>query len=103
MIPISFASFIGTLIFGPMFDTIGRKKMIIFTCIFIFYIDCGASLLLFINSILFYLNAMNLIFNTILWFLIFIIATSGASSAHLTISEIFPLVRNFIFRKLEVK
>jgi len=35
MIPISFASFIGTLIFGPLFDTIGRRKMIVFTCIFL--------------------------------------------------------------------
>jgi len=70
---------------------------------FIIFTDCGASSLLFINSLLFYLNAMNLTFNIILWFFIFIIATSGASSAHLTISEIFPLVLNFILRKLEVK
>ena len=33
MIPISFASFLGTILFGPMFDTIGRRKMITFTCI----------------------------------------------------------------------
>ena len=35
---------------------------------------------------------MNLEFNIFLWFIIFIIATSGASSAHLTISEVFPIV-----------
>ena len=34
IIPISFASFIGTIIFGPLFDTVGRRYMITFTCIF---------------------------------------------------------------------
>ena len=35
MIPISLASFLGTIVFGPLFDTIGRRKMIMFTCIYI--------------------------------------------------------------------
>ena len=34
MIPISLASFLGTLIFGPLFDTVGRRKMIAITCNF---------------------------------------------------------------------
>ena len=35
MIPISLASFLGTLIFGPLFDTVGRRKMIAITCNFL--------------------------------------------------------------------
>lgn len=32
MIPLSCASFLGTLIFGPMFDSIGRRPMLLVTC-----------------------------------------------------------------------
>jgi len=32
IIPISIASFVGPIILGPLFDLVGRKKMIIATC-----------------------------------------------------------------------
>jgi MFS family permease len=34
MLPLSVVSFVSTIIVGPMFDTIGRKKLLLTTCIY---------------------------------------------------------------------
>jgi len=91
MIPISLASFIGTIIFGPFFDSVGRRKMITFTCKPL-YLDVGSGLLLLFNAFMFLNDVLSLFHIMLIWVIIFIVATSGASAAHLTISEIFPLV-----------
>lgn len=49
-------------------------------------------MLLILTAILFETNSLNIYGQCILWFLVFIIASPGASSAHLTVSEIFPVV-----------
>ncbi|GHO49546.1 MFS transporter [Ktedonospora formicarum] len=83
-IPFAIGNIIGPFTIGRLFDTIGRRKMISFT-----YITSGV--LLAITSWLFaqgYLNAVTL---TICWSIIFFFASTGSSSAYLTVSEIFPL------------
>jgi MFS family permease len=73
----------GPLTIGHLFDTIGRKKMIAGT-----YILSGV--LLAITAVLFKVGALNAITQTICWTVIFFFASSGASAAYLTVSEIFP-------------
>ena len=73
----------GPFLLGHLFDTVGRKKMISGT-----YILSGV--LLAITAFLFQADALNAVTQTIAWCLIFFFASAGASSAYLTVSEIFP-------------
>jgi MFS family permease len=74
----------GPLTLGRLFDTIGRRRMISGT-----YILSGA--LLVISAILFDAGFLNATTQTICWCVIFFFASSGASAAYLTVSEIFPV------------
>jgi MFS family permease len=73
----------GPFLLGHLFDTIGRKKMISGT-----YILSG--ILLAITAFLFQADVLNATTQTIAWCVIFFFASAGASSAYLTVSEIFP-------------
>jgi MFS family permease len=73
----------GPLTIGHLFDTIGRKKMISGT-----YIVSG--LLLAVTAVLFKADVLTATTQTIAWCVIFFFASAGASSAYLTVSEIFP-------------
>ena len=84
MIPLSLASFTGPLFIAPFFDTWGRKPMICLSYSL-------SAILLFICALLFYYDTLTLFYQCILWFFVFFIASPGASSAHLTISELFPV------------
>lgn len=75
---------LGPLTIGRLFDTIGRKKMISFT-----YIISGV--LLPITGWMFTQGILNAVTQTICWSIIFFFASAGASSAYLTVSEVFPL------------
>ena len=75
---------IGPLTIGHLFDTIGRRKMISLT-----YISAGA--LLAMSAVLFNEGALNAVTQTACWCVIFFFASAGASSAYLTVSEIFPV------------
>jgi MFS family permease len=75
---------IGPLTLGHLFDTIGRRKMIAGT-----YLLSGA--LLAVSAILFNAGALNAVSQTACWCVIFFFASAGASSAYLTVSEIFPV------------
>lgn len=74
----------GPLTIGHFFDTIGRRKMIAGT-----YVLSGV--LLAISAVLFNAGLLNALTQTIAWCVIFYFASAGASSAYLTVSEIFPL------------
>jgi MFS family permease len=74
----------GPLTIGRLFDTIGRKKMIAGT-----YILSGATLAF--TAYLFDQGVLTALTQTIAWCFIFFFASSGASAAYLTVSEIFPL------------
>jgi MFS family permease len=84
LLPFAIGSFFGPFILGPLFDKIGRKPMIIATY-------GVAGLLLAATCYPFahgFLNAKTL---GICFTAIFFVASSAASAAYLTISEIFPL------------
>jgi MFS family permease len=73
----------GPFLLGHLFDTVGRKRMISGT-----YILSGV--LLAITAFLFKADVLTAVTQTIAWCLIFFFASAGASSAYLTVSEIFP-------------
>jgi MFS family permease len=84
LLPFAVASFLGPLILGRLFDKIGRKPMITAT-----YAAAGVLLLgLLIPFVHGTLAARGL---GIFFSLIFFVASSAASAAYLTVSEIFPL------------
>jgi MFS family permease len=75
---------IGPFALGPLFDTIGRRKMISST-----YIISAA--LLAISAVLFKAGDLSATSQTAWWCAIFFFASAGASAAYLTVSEIFPV------------
>ncbi len=77
-------NFLGPLILGRLFDTIGRRIMISLT-----YAVSG--LLLAGVGYLFYLNLLSAQTQTVAWMVVFFFASAAASSAYLTVSETFPL------------
>ena len=82
--PFAIGNLLGPLLMGHLFDTVGRRKMITSTY--------GLSgLLLLISAWLFQADVLNAATQTAIWCVIFFIASAGASSAYLTVSEIFPL------------
>jgi MFS family permease len=84
ILPLAAGNFLGPLLLGHFFDTIGRKIMIAGTY--------GLSgLLLIAVSILFGMDVLTAWTQTFCWMGIFFIASAAASSAYLTASEIFPL------------
>ena len=84
LLPFAVASFLGPLILGPLFDRVGRKPMITATY-------GSAGLLLAMTAVLFGAGAVGLNGLIISFTVIFFIASSAASAAYLTVSEIFPL------------
>ncbi len=84
LVPLALGNFIGPLTIGKLFDTVGRKRMISIT-----YIASGV--LLALTAWLFRLGVLSSITQAICWSLIFFVASSAASAAYLTVSEIFPL------------
>jgi MFS family permease len=84
LIPFAVGNILGPLLLGPLFDTVGRRVMISST-----YIISGV--LLIITGLLFTNDLLSATTMTISWCLIFFFASAGASSAYLTVSELFPL------------
>ena len=82
--PFAIGNLLGPLLLGHLFDTVGRRKMITLT-----YGLSGALLL--VSAFLFKAGTLNATTQTAIWCVIFFIASAGASSAYLTVSEIFPL------------
>jgi MFS family permease len=84
LIPFAIGNFMGPLLLGRFFDTVGRKPMIAGT-----YILSG--ILLIITGILFNNGDLTATTQTLAWCIIFFFASAGASAAYLTVSEIFPM------------
>jgi MFS family permease len=80
----SIGNLIGPLTLGPLFDTVGRKKMISGT-----YILSGA--LLAVSGWLFDNGDLTANSQTFVWVVIFFFASAGASAAYLTVSETWPI------------
>jgi MFS family permease len=84
LLPLALGNFIGPFALGPLFDSIGRRKMIAATY-------CTSGVLL-IGAAMFFRRSDAGAVGQALWFTaIFFVASSAASSAYLTVSEIFPL------------
>jgi MFS family permease len=84
MLPFALGNFMGPLLLGPLFDTLGRKPMIAFT-----YAISGV--LLAIVGWLFREGIVDAVTLTVCWSGIFFFASAAASAAYLTVSESFPL------------
>lgn len=81
---IAFCNFLGPLLLGRLFDTVGRKPMIAGT-----YLLSGA--LLFVTAWFFNSGWLSAVTMTACWCVVLFFASAGASSAYLTVSEIFPM------------
>ncbi|OQW55725.1 MAG: MFS transporter [Proteobacteria bacterium SG_bin9] len=84
ILPFAAGNFLGPLLLGRLFDTLGRRTMIAFTY--------GASgILLAVSGYLFAAGYLSAQTQTIAWMVIFFFASPAASAAYLTVSETFPL------------
>ena len=84
ILPFALGNFLGPLLLGRFFDTVGRKPMITFTY-------AAAGCLLAVTGYLFVQGALTSVTQTLAWTCVFFFASAGASAAYLTVSEIFPL------------
>ncbi len=84
LLPFALGNVLGPIVLGNLFDTIGRKQMIAATY--------GVSgILLGLTGWLFHAGLLTAQTQTLAWMIIFFVASAAASSAYLTVSEIFPL------------
>ncbi|WP_319717724.1 MFS transporter [Nonomuraea angiospora] len=81
---IAVGNFLGPLLLGRLFDTVGRIPMISATYI-------GSGLLLLGTAWLFSQGLLTAVTLTACWSVVLFVASAGASSAYLTVSEIFPM------------
>ena len=84
ILPFALGNVLGPILLGRLFDTVGRKTMIAST-----YAISG--LLLAVTASLFGRDLLTAQTLTIAWMIVFFFASAAASSAYLTVSEIFPL------------
>jgi MFS family permease len=84
ILPFAAGNVLGPLLLGRLFDTVGRKIMIAST-----YAISGV--LLAVTALLFSENLLSASELTVAWMTVFFFASAAASSAYLTVSEIFPL------------
>jgi MFS family permease len=84
LLPFALGNFLGPLLLGRLFDSIGRRPMIAFT-----YATSG--ILLLVTGAAFARGALDARSHTLLWSISFFFASAAASSAYLTVSELFPL------------
>jgi len=84
LLPFAAGNFLGPVLLGRLFDTIGRRTMIAVTY-------AASGLLLAGVGYLFALGVLSATGQTIAWMVIFFFASAAASSAYLTVSETFPL------------
>jgi MFS family permease len=81
---IAAGNLLGPLLLGKLFDTVGRRIMISST-----YLLSGV--LLFGTAWLFDRGALDEVTLTACWCAVLFFASAGASSAYLTVSEVFPM------------
>jgi MFS family permease len=82
--PFAAGNFLGPLLLGPLFDRVGRRVMITAT-----YALSGIGLAL--TGMGFLLDLLDATTQTLAWSVVFFLASAAASSAYLTVSEVFPL------------
>jgi MFS family permease len=84
IVPLAAGNFLGPVLLGRFFDTVGRRTMITLS-----YAVSGV--LLIGTGLLLQGGAFNATTLTVAWMVVFFFASAGASAAYLTVSEIFPM------------
>ena len=84
ILPFAAGNFLGPIILGRLFDTVGRRQMLALT-----YAVSG--LLLALTGFLFARELLSATELTTAWTVTFFFASAAASAAYLTVSETFPL------------
>jgi len=84
LLPFAAGNFLGPLLLGRLFDTIGRRRMIAFTY-------AASGVLLALTAALFAAGLLDVVAQTMAWSVVFFFASAAASSAYLTVGESFPL------------
>jgi MFS family permease len=84
MLPFALGNFLGPLVLGRLFDTVGRRIMITAT-----YAVSG--ILMVVTGWMFAQGLLGPMQQTAAWTGIFFVASAAASSAYLTVGESFPL------------
>ncbi|OZI23904.1 MFS transporter [Bordetella genomosp. 9] len=82
--PFAAGNVLGPLLLGPLFDHVGRRRMIAVT-----YVSAGVALAL--TGWAFTAGMLNAFTLALCWSAVFFLASAAASSAYLTVSEVFPL------------
>jgi MFS family permease len=84
ILPFAAGNFLGPLLLGRLFDTVGRRRMICLTYALsgLLLVGCGA---------LFQQDLLTALTQTIGWMIVFFFASPAASAAYLTVSETFPI------------
>jgi MFS family permease len=78
------SNFVGPLVLGPLFDTVGRKPMITLSYV-------GSAVVAVVLAVLFVTETGGVWAFIIVLSVTFFLASAGASAAYLTVSEIFPM------------
>jgi MFS family permease len=84
IVPFAIGNVLGPLLLGPLFDRVGRRVMIAAT-----YALSGLALAL--TGWGFVAGVLDATTQTLAWSAVFFLASAAASSAYLTVSEVFPL------------
>jgi MFS family permease len=84
ILPFAIGNFLGPLLLGPLFDTLGRRQMITAT-----YAISGV--LLAVTGWMFHAGHLDATTQTAMWSVVFFFASAAASAAYLTVGECFPL------------
>lgn len=84
LFPFALGNALGPLLLGPLFDHVGRRRMIGAT-----YVVSGVGLLA--TGMAFLLGWLDAASQAWCWSAVFFVASAAASSAYLTVSEVFPL------------
>ena len=82
--PFALGNVLGPLLLGPLFDRVGRRRMIGLT-----YTLSGVGLAL--TGAAFMAGWLDALSQALCWSAVFFLASAAASSAYLTVSEVFPL------------
>ena len=84
ILPFAVGNFLGPLLLGPLFDSWGRRPMIVST-----YALSGV--LLALTGWMFHAGWLDATTQTAMWSVVFFFASAAASAAYLTVGECFPL------------
>jgi MFS family permease len=84
LLPFAAGNLLGPLVLGHLFDTVGRRRMIALT-----YVTSG--LLIALTGYGLAHGWLDAVTQTVMWCIVFFVASAAASSAYLTVSELFPV------------